>query len=181
MPGGWGLDSSLHQTSSEKLSSQIRETGQLKWARWEECGGVNQKHKGWKKKKPFGQRQPLMWSNGMDNAKWKTQMTSKAENFTVLGQEVNQFFPNLLLIVQIDVRLEMGVQKQAGYLLCKQMVFDFFFKSLISLTPFPKIVHSFAYLQCANSAVWNSTLCRVYRQAPFSFAADGTESVSAWK
>lgn len=26
-------------------------------------------------------------------------------------------------------------------------------KSLISLTPFPKIVHPFAYLQCDNSAV----------------------------
>lgn len=122
-----------------------------------------------------------MWSNGMDNAKWKKQMT-RAENFTG-SPSTSSFLPNLLPIVQIHVWLEMGVQKQAGYLLCKQMVFDFFFffKSLISLTPFPKIVHSFAYLQCANSAVWNSTLCRVYRRAPFSFAADGIESLGGNK
>lgn len=35
---------------------------------------------------------------------------------------------SLLQIVQIHTRMkEMRVHKQAGYLLCKQMVFDFFF------------------------------------------------------
>ena len=78
-------------------------------------------------------------------------------------------------------------QNRAGYVLCKRLVFDFFFfflfffKSLISPTPFPKIVPPFAYLQCDNGAVWNNTLSRVYRWAALIFSCDKTKSVNSWK
>lgn len=53
------------------------------------------------------------------------------------------------------------------YVSISYLIFFFclFCLSLISLTPFPKIEHSFAYLQCDNSAVRNNTLSCVYSLA----------------
>lgn len=52
----------------------------------------------------------------------------------------------------------------------------FFLLSLISLTPFPKIVQAFAYLQCDYSGVWINTLCSVYRWASLICCCDETKS-----
>lgn len=61
------------------------------------------------------------------------------------------------------------------YIIGWHLIFFFFFKSLIFLTPLPKIVHPFAYLQCDNSAVWNNTLSRVYRWASLICCCDKTK------
>lgn len=105
----------------------------------------------------------------------------------VMGVHVNSFLSNFLQIVQNTHRLwrEIVHKKRAGYVLCKRLVFEFlsfsFFKSLISPTPFPKIVPPFAYLQCDNGAVWNNTLSRVYRWAALICSCDKTKSVNSLK
>ena len=106
-----------------------------------------------------------------------------------MGVHVTSVLSNFLQIVQNTHRLwgeivhktGLGMCYVSGWYLIFFFFFLFFFKSLISPTPFPKIVPPFAYLQCDNGAVWNNTLSRVYRWAALIFSCDKTKSVNSWK
>lgn len=55
------------------------------------------------------------------------------------------------------------------------------FESSISITPFPKIVFSFAYLHYDNRCVCNSTLSRVLRRASLICCSNRIKRVKALK
>lgn len=100
-----------------------------------------------------------------------------------MGVHVNSFLSNFLQIVQNTHRLSGEIVHKTGLGMCyvSSWYLILFFKSLISPTPFPKIVPPFAYLQCDNGAVWNNMLSRVYRWAALIFSSDKTKSVNSWK
>lgn len=128
--------------------------------------------------------QCLVWAKGLDTATKQKNDTGGIQggkkSIHVLGEDYMSIHFCLIyyrLSKYAPLWMKEIVHEKAGYLLYNRLAFDFFFffKSLIFLTPFPKIVHPFAYLQCDNSAVWNNTLSRVYRWASLICCCDKTK------
>lgn len=124
----------------------------------------------------------LLWAVHIEEKKEKgCKKSSKSMELHCMLSNPPDFFLSFHHIAQLSkcrkLTLTDTVLEQAGYLLCKHMVFHFSPKSLISLTPFPKIVQPFAYLQCDNTAVWNNTLCSVYRWAFLICCCDKRKAV----
>lgn len=144
---------------------------------------MNHEYEGSRKCKPLSSKEVTPLSRAYRGKKRKkaAKKAVKVWNCIACWVILLTFFLSFHHIAQLSkcrkLTLTDTVLEQAGYLLCKHMVFHFSPKSLISLTPFPKIVQPFAYLQCDNTAVWNNTLCSVYRWAFLICCCDKRKAV----
>lgn len=119
---------------------------------------MNHEYEGSRKCKPLSSKEVTPLSRAYRGKKGKRlQKSSKSMELHCMLSNPPDFFLSFHHIAQLSkcrkLTLTDTVREQAAYLLCKHMVFHISPKSLISLTPFPKIVQPFAYLQCDNTAV----------------------------
>lgn len=160
------------------------------------CGEMNHQHEGWRKKQSLSATEVTPPFSALYKLKKLTLQkrhidTGRAQSLAETGLYCMSAhfcltwfsFPHIAQIVQLLTALNERDCPLTVWILVMQAHGIWFFSppSLISLTPFPKIVQAFAYLQCDYSCVWINTLCSIYRWASVICCCDETKSAICGK